>query len=436
MFSFQATQVRLLLLERPQPFNLATEPDELLAIDAGFLELPELLLVRDLYRGPARFEPFLDTPDSLIGRGKRHIERLRDFLKIRVQLFQYPISLRQDLPSGKIFQRFGRKKGSVDRQLLPQLIQTGTERLQALGYRIEHALFPHQQALLLEILLEASFLIALECLFEPRQGSQSIIDIVEFLASRQHPAARTLQLPMQFSFPGDRRIIFFHETTKQPGQLLRALRKFRNLVLAVNLDTPKDIRHREVQHVACLRIANNGRVRDCPLDPVVPSAWTMATHEERHLRTTSEHVSEYSRMGRPSFLTQRFQPKHMTQAFNHRRLAGTAATHQNVQIRIEVERGTVQKPALPPHRDKFRPFRGWRLAVQSNPRSGIEERLPQAFGADFGHLDPACSGRIRQVFRRYHVRGVYHRDGKVRFRRVFPDVVRVSILDNWSDVNR
>ena len=93
-------------------------------------------------------------------------------------MLQYLISFRQDLLSGKVFQRLGRKKGPVDRQLLPQLIQTGTERLEALGHGIQHAFFPNQQTLFLQVLLQARFLIPLQCLLESRQGSQSLISIV------------------------------------------------------------------------------------------------------------------------------------------------------------------------------------------------------------------------------------------------------------------
>ena len=78
MLRFQSTQGRQLLPERTQLFYLATETNELLTIDSGFLKLSELLLVRGLYLGPARFEPFLDGLDSAIRLGQRVLERLRN----------------------------------------------------------------------------------------------------------------------------------------------------------------------------------------------------------------------------------------------------------------------------------------------------------------------------------------------------------------------
>ena len=46
VFCFHAAQRRLLLLEGSQLFNPTAEPDKLLAIDSGFLELSKLLFVR------------------------------------------------------------------------------------------------------------------------------------------------------------------------------------------------------------------------------------------------------------------------------------------------------------------------------------------------------------------------------------------------------
>ena len=111
----RAFQRRLPLLERAQLFDSAAEPDELLAVDSGFLERPELLFVLGLHRGPARLEPFVDAPEPLIGLGERRIECLRHLVEVRVQLLQDPIRASQDLLPGQVFQRPRGQEDPVDR---------------------------------------------------------------------------------------------------------------------------------------------------------------------------------------------------------------------------------------------------------------------------------------------------------------------------------
>ena len=77
-----------------------------------------------------------------------------------------------------------------------------------------------------------------------------------------------------------------------------------------------------------------------------------------------------------------------------------------------------------------------RIGVQANSRPGIQERLPQTLDTDVGHLHPARCPRIVQIGRRLHVTRIQDRDGEVRFRRMFPAVVGVAVIDDGSHVLR
>ena len=378
----------------------------------------------------------MDAPEPLIGLGQRCVERLRHLLEVRVQLLQDPIRAGQDLLPGQVFQRPRGQEDPVDRQLLPQLLQAGAERLQAFGNGAEHALFPHQQALFLQVPLQARLLVSLEGFFEPRQGRQPLLDLAELLARPEDPLALALQRPAQLPLPVDDGIVPLHEASEQPGQLLRALGELRDLVLAVDLDTGKDLRRQDVQHFAGLPVAHDRGIRDGALDPVVPRARAMAADEERYLGAVSEHVLENPRVARSGLFAEGLQPEHVAQALDDGGLARPASAHQHVQVRVEAEHGPVQEAALPSHRDELGVFLGGRVAVQPDPRAGVEEGLPQAFDADLRHLDPAGRRRVGQVFRGCYVAGVHRREGEVCFRCVSAGVVGVSIPDDELDIVR
>ena len=163
----------------------------------------------------------------------------------------------------------------------------------------------------------------------------------------------------------------------------------------------------------------------------------MTTHQERYLGTASEHVADDSLVNRPRVLAERFQSERVAQALDDRRLAGAPATDQHVEIRIEAHRRVVQKAAsLPRYRDQFGVRFNQRIRVQANPRTGVEERLSHALNPNVGHLHPARRRRIIEVVRRLHVAGVQDGDGEIRFRRMPPTVIVVSILDDRPYVLR
>ena len=139
-------------------------------------------------------------------------------------------------------------------------------------------------------------------------------------------------------------------------------------------------------------------------------------------------------VARDSLLAERLQTQDAPQALDHRRLARPATSHQHVEIRIEVNSGAVEKTALPRHRDQFGMLVRFGVTIQPNPRPRVQERLPQPFDPDRGHLDPAGRRRLGEIVRCHDVAGVYDGDGQIVFWRVLARVVGVAVLDDLPDV--
>ena len=132
-------------------------------------------------------------------------------------------------------------------------------------------------------------------------------------------------------------------------------------------------------------------------------------------------------MGIPRILAKRVEPKGITHAFDHRRLAGAPPAHKHVQVPVEVHGGVAQEPAFPCHRNKLGMGIGFRVAVQADTGDGVEKRLPERLDRDGGHLDEAGGCTVLQIVRVADVRRVQNGE------RTVSPMLGVLVLEDMPD---
>ena len=75
-----------------------------------------------------------------------------------------------------------------------QQIQALSERLHALGYRIEHPFFPHEQALLTQTIFDSGLPEALERLLKTRQHRKVFLDLLKLGANIEDGPSRLFKV--------------------------------------------------------------------------------------------------------------------------------------------------------------------------------------------------------------------------------------------------
>ena len=120
MFPFQALQQGLALAQRAQFLDLPAQPDELLAIDARFLQLAENLRVGRLYGLPALFPRRLHRSNALLGPGDGRCKLLDGLLQIRLQRDKHLVQAGENVLSGEVFERSRRYEGAIEGKLAAQ----------------------------------------------------------------------------------------------------------------------------------------------------------------------------------------------------------------------------------------------------------------------------------------------------------------------------
>ena len=112
----EITRKRLFLLtKRTELFNLAAQPDELLAIDLGLLQLTQQSLVRGLDRLLALI-PLCSQCRQFGVSTRQHLADLCCYrLKLSCHAIENLRPLRQQRTVGQAFERLRRQKGNIDR---------------------------------------------------------------------------------------------------------------------------------------------------------------------------------------------------------------------------------------------------------------------------------------------------------------------------------
>ena len=156
------------------------------------------------------------------------------------------------------------------------------------------------------MVFEARFLIASKRLFQSRQLLQLSSGLGLLLHHREEALAGALQPVAESSLASAEAVVRANEAVEETGQFLRAVGKFRNLVLAVDLDIRKHSRRGNVEYVPAIVVAHDRRVREGSLDSVLPQTRSMRAHDEGDLRPVPHDLAHNAFVNLAGFLSKRY----------------------------------------------------------------------------------------------------------------------------------
>src|SRR5690625_1002957 len=128
------------------------------------------------------------------------------------------------------------------------------------------------------------------------------------------------------------------------------------------------------------------------------------------------------------------KPQYGSNTFDDGRLACSAAAHEHVEVRVQVNACTIEESSsFPCDCDKLRVLKTAIGRAQPDTRTGIEKGLLYAFDPDFRHLDPTRSTRMFKFFGIGNITRIDHGYGQIIVGRMFSPIVRISVRDDLTN---